>query len=184
MYAHVYSIHHPSHLPRDISSRVALLVLLFLCRMVPQGGEAVGERGDGGSELSARDGSVPRPVAALPDQGARQAGGLEAGELETESRQHQLSWFDEAWHIREASAPFLALRLFVSTCLKNPFVFAGIFTVILVSCCEKRTHMCITSRVVCILPCVCVCSANTNKLTRTFCFFVKQTRPKRPPTNR
>ena len=57
------------------------MVSCFFCRVVVEGGEAVGERGDRGCELSARDGSVPRPIAAIPDQGPRQAGGLEAGEI-------------------------------------------------------------------------------------------------------
>lgn len=40
----------------------------------------MGERGHDGRELSARNGSVPRSVAALPDQGPRQASRLQARE--------------------------------------------------------------------------------------------------------
>lgn len=103
------NIHHPSLPP---SQTPHLIFLLLLCGVLfsfgvqyltivlellelLKGGEAVGERGDRGGELSARDGAVPRPVAAVPDQGPRQAGGLQAGEIFCDKyvKRTTLAWF-------------------------------------------------------------------------------------------
>ena len=42
----------------------------------------MGQRGSGGSPLPARDGAVPRALPSVPDQGPRQARGLQAGEID------------------------------------------------------------------------------------------------------
>lgn len=65
---------------------------VFFC-VTWSGGQAVGERGPGGSDLSARDGTVPRALPTIPDQGPRQAGSVQAGEMHRSRSCRSSVWF-------------------------------------------------------------------------------------------
>ena len=210
MCAHACSTHHPPthHLVFPLLLRS---FIVFVWRVVLEGGEAVGERGDRGSELSARNGAVPRPVASVPDQGPRQTGSLEAGEMLSlwkhmyqyniglihitrhgmlgiwQSR--RCAWVSSRgmeWLARRCCPSTRPLLLVLARAAHASYILANMSVrrstkLHEVSACFWEKEWYTRSSPIPIL-CDPVCSANTHKTRPSFCFVVaERTTTTRPP---